>query len=147
MTKKKSRKTMKAAMLPTKKFTAPTVKLGDYVYKHGTPKTTARNIEVMEALSNHVGIMTSTIASFGAVSMILLVETDMREPSVPEPWEHEKDVQGTVVSTSNGNPKRVTKNATLFGMEITLYRDTVKLIQKKQDEWLDIRANVFHLVL
>ncbi len=32
-------------------------------------------------------------------------------------------------------------------MEIALYTDAVKLIIKKRDEWLDIRAKIFHLVL
>ncbi len=32
-------------------------------------------------------------------------------------------------------------------MEIVLYTDVVKLIWKKRDKWLDIRANIFHLVL
>ncbi len=61
---KKFRKTTRAAALPTKEFTVTTTKLGDYVYKHGTPKAVARNIKVTEALSNHVGMMTSTMACF-----------------------------------------------------------------------------------
>ncbi len=31
------RKATRAAALPTKEFTAPMAKLGDYVYKHSTP--------------------------------------------------------------------------------------------------------------
>ncbi len=79
--------------------------------------------------------------------MILIAEPDMREPSVPEPWEHKKDDQGVVVKSLDGTPKWVDKNTTLFGMAIILYRNTVKLIRKKQDEWLDIRTKILHLVL
>ncbi len=46
-----------------------------------------------------------------------------------------------------GTSKKVDKNPVLFGMEITLYTDAVKLIQKKREKWLDIRAKIFHLVL
>ncbi len=34
---------------------------------------------------------------FRASLMILIVETDLKEPPVPEPWEHAKDTQGVEV--------------------------------------------------
>ena len=43
---KKFRKTTRPAAPPTKEFTAPTAKLGDYVYEHGTPKVAAQNTKV-----------------------------------------------------------------------------------------------------
>ena len=82
-TKKKFKKTLRAAAPPSKYFTAHTPKLGEYVYKHGTSKTTARNIKVTEALSNHVGMMTSVTACFGTASMISLIKPDLEELSVP----------------------------------------------------------------
>ncbi len=54
MAKKKFRKTTRAVVPPTKEFTAPMSKLGNYVYEHGKPNAAARNIEVTEALSNYV---------------------------------------------------------------------------------------------
>ena len=56
-------------------------------------------------------------------------------------------MQGVVVKNKGGSSKQVDKNPGLFRMEIALYTDVVKLIQKKRDEWLDIRAKIFHLVL
>ncbi len=83
--KKRVKKSSRAAAPPSKEFTAPTAKLRDYIYEHGTSKATARNIEVTEALSNHVGMMTSTMACFVAASMISLVEPNLQEPLVPKP--------------------------------------------------------------
>ena len=89
------------------------------------------------------------MACFGVASRISLVEPDLKEPPVPEPLENKKDAQGAMVTTADRIPKWVDKNAMLFGMEITLYTDTdtVKMIRKKQDKWLNIRAKIFHLVL
>ncbi len=145
--KKKFRKTTRAAAPPTKEFTAPTSKLGDYVYEHGTSKAAARNIEVTEALSNYVGMMMSTMACFRATLMILLAEPDLKEPRVPERCEEAKDAQGVVVKNEDGTTKQVDKNPALFRMEITLYTDVVKLIRKKREEWLNISAKIFHLAL
>ena len=92
-------------------------------------------------------MMTSTMACFGAASIISLVEPDLKEPLVPEPWEHAKDTHGVEVKEEDGTSNQVDKNPALFGMEIALYIDAVKLIQTKRDKWLDIRAKIFHLVL
>ena len=91
-------------------------------------------------------MMTSTMACFGAALMISLAEPDLKEPLVPEPWEEAKDTQGAVVKNQDGTTKQVDKNPVLFRMEIALYTDAVKIIRKKRDEWLDIRAKIFHLV-
>ena len=147
MAKKKFKKTTMAVAPPTKEFTAPTSKLGNYVYKQDTSNAATQNIEVTEALSNHVGMTTITMACFGAASMISLVEPYLKEPPVPEPWEETKDMQGVMVKNEDGTAKQADKNPALFGMEIALYSDAVKLIRKKRDEWLDIRAKIFHLVL
>ena len=66
--------------------------------------------------------------------MISLAEPDLKEPPVPEPWEEAKDAQGFLVKNKDGTTKQVDKNPVLFGMEIALYTDTVKLIRKKKDK-------------
>ncbi len=44
-------------------------------------------------------------------------------------------------------PKGVNKNRMLSRMEATLYTDTIRLVRKKRDEWLNAQAEIFHLVL
>ncbi len=106
---KKSRKTTRAAVPPTKEFTAPMAKLREYLYNHRTLKAAARNIEVTEALSNHVGMMTSMTANFGAGAMISLVEPDMEEPLVPKPWGLAKDENCVSVKSEDCTSSAPTK--------------------------------------
>ncbi len=56
-------------------------------------------------------------------------------------------MQGAMVKDQGGITKKFNKNPVLFGMEIVLYTDAVKITQKKRDRWLNIRAKIFHLVL
>ncbi len=129
--KKKFKKISRAASPPSKEFTAPTAKLRDYVFEHGTSKAVASNIKVTKALSKYVvTMMTSTMSRFRESLMTLLVEPDMKEPPMPVAWEHKTDDHREVVTTSNKVPKWVDKNSTLFGVEVTLYTDiTVNRIQ------------------
>ncbi len=80
--KKNYGKTTRATALPTKEFTAQTTKLGDYIYGHGTsdassPKASRRP---RHSLSNQVKMMTSTMTRSKATLMILLIESDLKEP-------------------------------------------------------------------
>ncbi len=76
---------LRAATLPSKEFTTPTPKLGEYVYEQGTYKTVARNIEVTKTLSNHINTVTITMACFDAAAMPSLVKQNLDKPPVPVP--------------------------------------------------------------
>ncbi len=47
-------------------------------------------------------MMMSMMTYFGAVLMILLIETDLKEPTMPVAWEHKMDNQGEVVMIADG---------------------------------------------
>ncbi len=43
-----------------------------------------------------------------------------------------------MVKSDDRTLKQVQKNAALFGMEVTLYTDTVNLVNEKCKKWLNI---------